>query len=162
MRCCSKSTGPVDVWNCCKTLRSLQLYITVLNVVHRNLIFTWKLACLAMSITCGYAAIAHFNQHPVFGTMYYIVFFETSFVYTVIYEKAFKIPYLMATAKISLSLRAQGMQNEVPRKVLARQLKSMPLVGIKVGGFHLLERTSTPVFLHYILVNIVNMLVTFK
>ena len=48
------------------------------------------------------------------------------------------------------------------RNVLNRQLKSVPSTGIKVREFHVLERTSTLVFLHYVFVNVVNMLVTFK
>ena len=47
------------------------------------------------------------------------------------------------------------------RRILEKQVKSIPPVGIKVGEFHMLERASTPVFLHYVLTNIVNMLVAF-
>ena len=40
----------------------------------------------------------------------------------------------------------------------AAEVNTSGAVGIK---FHMLERTSTPVFLHYVLANIVNMFVVF-
>ena len=41
-----------------------------------------------------------------------------------------------------------------------RQVKSISADGINVGDFHTLERTSTPVFVDYVVRNIVNLLVT--
>ena len=42
-----------------------------------------------------------------------------------------------------------------------RQARSIQPVGIKVGGFHTLERLSTPIFIQYVLANVVNMLVAY-
>ena len=139
-------------------LRSLQLYVTMVNVVHQNLIFTWKVICLAVCIVNGYAAIAHFSDHPFFGLLYYVVFFESSVIYTVMYAKGFKVPYVIGEARNAFRLRALRLRNQAERNVLWRQVKSVPSAGIKVGEFHVLERTTTPVFLHYVLINIVNML----
>ena len=160
--CCSEPAERANIWNCYQTMRCLQLYITALNVVNRNLIFTAKLVCLGISITCGYAAIAHFSRYPVFGVMYYVICFEPLFAYTALYQKAFMVPYLMAKARTALRLRVQSIPSEAVRTILVKQLRSIPQVGIKVGGFHLMERTSTPAFLHYVLANIVNMLVAFE
>ena len=44
--------------------------------------------------------------------------------------------------------------------ILLRRLKSIPLTGLKVGGFHFLETTSTPIFIDYVVNKIVNLLVT--
>ena len=145
-----------------KALRSLQLYLTVLNGVNKNLIFTMKVNCLGFSIASGYAALAHFSDQPVFGTMYYVVFVEALFIYSAIYEKAFRVPHLMSKASRACRLRARSLTSKFLRTGLERQFKSIPAVGIKVGEFHTMERTSTPVFLHYVLVNIVNSLVTFN
>ena len=89
-----------------KEMRHLQLYITVLNVVHRNFILTWKLLSLGMSITSGYAAIAHFSEYPVFGVMFYLLVFDAIFIYSVMYEKAFKVPDLMAETRSALNVHA--------------------------------------------------------
>ena len=46
-------------------------------------------------------------------------------------------------------------------QMVTMQVRSIPAsVGIKVGDFHMLERVSTPVFVHYVITNIVNLPVT--
>ena len=129
--------------------------------MNRNLIFTAKLLCIGGGIFSGYAAIAHFNDHPIFGVMYYIVFLDLVLIYCIIYAKAFKVPLLVRKATTRLDILADRLDNKALRNTLRRQLRSIPPLGIQVGSFHTLERTSTPVFLDYVLTNIVNMLVAY-
>ena len=140
-------------------LRQLQVYVTFVNLVNRNIIFTWKLFCIATSIVTGYAAIAHFTDFPLFGVMYYVIFFDVLLIYALLYEKGFKVAALFERAKDTLVLHSRKGANGAEWKILKRQVRSIPTVGIKVGEFHMLERTSTPVFLHYVLGNVITMLV---
>ena len=135
----------------------------MVNSVNRNLIFTWKLLCVAMSIGSGYAAIAHFKDHPVFGAMYYMLFLDCAIFYCVMYGKAFKIPAQIEDVKTVLLLhgRSRGV-TDWRKKLMLRQVRAILPLGIKVGGFHSMERTSTPVFLHYVLANVVSMLVAYN
>ena len=93
--------------------------------------------------------------------MYYVIFFDALLIYALLYEKGFKVVALVDKAKATLILHARTDASGTDWKVLKRQLRSVPSIGIKVGEFHTLERTSTPVFLHYVLTNIVNMLVVY-
>ena len=133
----------------------------MLNNVNQHLIFTWKMLSLGMCISSGYAAIAHFREHPVFGVMYYVMFFEAAVVYMLLYEKAFKVPVLFQTAKSLLRLQGSTLRNKAERKLLGMRAMSIQPVGIKVGKFHTLERISTPVFGDYVLRNVVSMLVAY-
>ena len=45
------------------------------------------------------------------------------------------------------------------KKALEMLMNSIPLVGLRVGDFHMLERVSTPVFMDYVVRSIVNLLV---
>ena len=149
-----------------KAIRCLQLYVGMVNVVYQDLVFTWKLASLGMSIISGYAAIAHFTEHPVFGIMYYGILIDVTLVYTIIYGKAFKTPDLFKQAVDAELMRlgterGGGIERDAQRKVLTKQIRSIPSIGFKVGHFHTLERTSTPVFLDFVISNIVSMLVVF-
>ena len=143
-------------------MRRLQLFVTILNLVNRYLIFTCKLHCIGLAIVTGYAAIAHFTEYPVFGVMYYVIFFDLLLMYALVYEKAFKVAELFEKAKSTLILQSRRSVGGVDWNVLRRQVRSVPPVGIKVGDFHMMERNSTPVYLHYILTNVVNMLVVFR
>ena len=144
-----------------KKLRCLQLYVNMVNVINSYIIFTFKLICIGMCIVCGYAAIAHLKEHPIFGIMFYFLFFDHVLTYASLYEKAFRIPVLFQEARRLLRLRSRDERVPARRKILKMQLESIPTVGIKVGTFHMMERESTPVFLNYVLTNVVNMLVAY-
>ena len=141
------------------SLRHLQLYMTVLNIVNRNIIFANKVLRVGLCIVSGYAGIAHFKDHPVFGMTYYIIFLDCALVYCIIYAKAFRIPLLVQKTSMSVGVLGSRLSNRAERSLVRKWLKSIPPLGIQVGSFHTLERTSTPVFLHHVLVNVVNMLV---
>ena len=79
------------------------------------------------------------------------------FIYTVIYEKAFKIPELFEQVAVSALLHLRGDRRDVFR----RQIQSIPRTGIKVGNFHKMERESTLIFMDFVVKNIVNMLVAY-
>ena len=137
-----------------------------MNVINQSLIFTWKLACLGISIITGYAAIAHFDEHPIFGIMYYVIFANVTVAYSLMYQKAFKIPALFNQAvkgeltKLRLG-RGRATGGEAQTKVLVRQFMSIPSTGIKVGEFPTFERTSTPVYLDFVLKNVVSVVMAF-
>ena len=143
------------------SLRCQQLYVTYVNLVYRNVIFTWKLFCIGSCIVNGYAAIAHFTDDPIFGVMYCVIFFDDFIIYALLYGAGFKVAVLFEKTKTILTLHARKGVGGADWKILKRQVRSIAKVGIQVGHFHMLERTCTPVFLHYVLVNIVNMLVAY-
>ena len=151
--------GPIQ--RAYKSIRSLQLFICFFNMVNRHIIFTLKLLYIGIGIISGYAAIAHFKDYPFFGIIYYVMFVDVSLIYTVIYEKGFQVSDKFQKAKNLLRFHALVNGRVGGRKVLEKQFKSIPNVGIKVGEFHMLERTSTPIFVQYVLTNVMNMLVAF-
>ena len=151
-----------QIRNALQELNCIRLYITMLNIINRNLIFSWKLLCIGICIVTGYAAIAHFGEYPIFGVMYYVMCLDSSMVYTVLYGNAYRIPALFQEIKVLLKFRGQQITNHGNRRLLVRRVVSLPAVGIRVGQFHMLERASVPVFLNYVLTNVVSMLVVYK
>ena len=141
-----------------KNLRCLQLYVTMFNELNSYLIFTWKLVSISTCITCGFAAIAHFSDQIVFGIMYYVLLLDAAFLYTIIYEKAFKIPRLFDET----ASRARLHMGRTRRDGFSKQISSIPSAGIIVGHFHKMERTSTLIFINFVVTNIVSMLVAFR
>ena len=134
----------------------------MLNTVNRHLVFTWKLISIGVGIVAGYSAIAHFKDHPIFGVMYYVAMVDVILAYSIIYAKAFKVPLLVQNVTILLEVIANRLRNKTERKILRKKVRAIPPLGIQIGNFHMLERMSTPIFLHYVLSNIVNMLVAYK
>ena len=59
-----------------------------------------------------------------------------------------------------LIVKSKALRFVGSKRVTLRRVRSIPSVGLKVGDFHMLERESTPIFMDYVLKNIVNLLVT--
>ena len=92
--------------------------------------------------------------------MAFFVLFDFLFLSAFVYEKAFAIPGRLDHLKSSLKAKIRvNDRNRVFAKVLKMQIESIPLVGLRVGDFHMLERASTPIFIHYVINNIVSLLV---
>ena len=134
--------------------------VNLFNTGHRNIVYVIKLHCIAGSTMNGYAALAHGWKTPVFGCLAFCVFCDLMFLYGFVYEKAFAIPEGFGKVKWNLKMRMRLWRTGRTAKMVNMQVKSNPDVGIKVGDFHTLERVSTPVFIDYVVRNIVNILVS--
>ena len=143
-----------------KRVRKLQLHVELFNQVHCILIFLLKQTCITLGILNGYAAIAHFSEHPVLGMLYYVVLLNVVLQYSIVYDKAFEVPSRFTQAVQRISRRLPKHRSREGR-AFARHLRSISKVGIKVGEFHTFEKTSTPDFVDYVVKNVVNMLVAY-
>lgn len=137
----------------------LQLHVELFNEVHCLLIFLMKLVCITLGILNGYAAIAHFSEHPVLGILYYVVLVNVVLLYSLVYDRAFEVPsrFRQAVQRISRRLPKHSRSG----RAFARSLRSISNVGIKVGEFRTFESTSTPDFVDFVFKNVVNMLVAY-
>lgn len=79
-------------------------------------------------------------------------------MYISCYDKAFKIPGLFQRVT-QRAVMVTHSENSEASKIFKRQMRAIPRLGIKVGGFHLMERESTLIFIHFVLNNIASMLV---
>ena len=86
---------------------------------------------------------------------------ELVVVYAFLYEKAYAIPEGLQHVKRELKVAIHSMGNAPLKNVARKQLESTPSFGLKVGDFHMLERESTPIFVDFVLRNIVNLLVMY-
>lgn len=126
------------------------------------MILSWKLISIGVSTISGYAAIAHFRDYPLFGIMYYAAFFDAVLIYIGIYEKAFMVPLVVENTKSSIVSAAKRLWLRTQRRILRRQVRSIPSLAIQVGSFYTMDSTSTPVFLDYVVNNVVSMLVAYE
>ena len=84
-------------------------------------------------------------------------------VYAIVYEKAFQIPAMMKITKVLLRLRSEERCRNLEWKLMMKQhVRSIQVVGVKVGEFYRLGRMSTPEFVHYVIINVASMLVAYK
>ena len=151
--------SPKKVGKIMRQIRGVQLVVNLFNVGHRQITYCIKLICITLSTVNGYGTIAHGGEDMVFLLLAVSVTCNLAFFYIFVYEKAFAIPDGLERVKRAVKVEIRGC-NAGLKKVVWKELDAVPLVGLKVGDFHMLERESTPIFLDYVLRNIVNLLVT--
>ena len=148
------------LYNIIRQIRVVQLVVNLFNVGHRNITYCIKLVCITVSIVNGYGVVAHGGEDVVFLLLAFSITCDLVFFYAFVYEKAFAIPDGVDRVKRELTIRR--MKNATVERTVRKQLKSIPSFELKVGDFHMLERESTPMFVDYVLKNIVNLLVTLR
>ena len=143
-----------------RRIRAIQLLVNMFNFGHRNVIYCIKLLCITLAIVNGYGAIANGGSNVVYLLLASSTSCDMIFLYAFVYEKAFAIPDGFERVKHALVAESRGLRWAQSKKILLRQVRSIPSVGLRVGDFHVLERESTPVLVDYVLKNIVNLLVS--
>ena len=138
----------------------VQLAVNLFNIGHRNAIYCIKLTCITIASVDAYAAIAHGDGNTIFALVASNLTLNVVLLYAFVYQKAFMIPDGVEKVKRMLQVSIQTCRDVKYRKYLHRRIKSVPLFGLKVGDFHMLERASTPIFIDYVVTNVVTLLVT--
>lgn len=169
-----KQLQKADIEIAAKDLRRLQLLTQNFNLISALPIYAVKVMALTLGIFSTYFAIRFFSLSPITGLMNGIGGIDGIIIFSVLYQKAFKIPEQMNEFRNELlvvcsklgSLPTSNhplvLSNARWRKVISRKLRSIPALGIKVGPFTTLARTSTPEFMNFVANQIVSLLVTFQ
>ena len=77
------------------------------------------------------------------------------------FELAFHVTETSEDLKKVMEVMSTELRSPVVRKWIQQSLKSIPVLAINIGGFHLAERESVPVFLDFVANQIVDLLITF-
>ena len=142
-------------------MRRIQLLISLYNGGFAYIHFAWKvlgLSCAIINISIG-IALDHGDNFQL--AMSYIFFgMETILFYCVLFHKAFSVPMVVKKLKKEMvSFVKHNVTDEDEKKILCRVIRSIPLVGIRVGEFHNFERMSTPNFMAFVVKNVTRVLI---
>ena len=142
-----------------KFLRELQHWAALFNILNSQGIFFVKLFCISGGTMWGHSALTSWDHLP-HAMVSSIMFSDTLVLYSVLYEKAFAVPDEFETAKKAMLMGITSSRlGLVCRAHVKRCLRSVPNAEIRVGSFHTFERLSTPIFVDFIITNVVGLLV---
>ena len=85
----------------------------------------------------GYAVVAHSKNKIIFGAMTFCVSLDLIFLYAFVYEKGICHSRWAAESEGSLK-RKLILTPGKKAVVMARQIDSIPSVGLRLGDFHML------------------------
>ena len=144
-----------------KTLRELELHLKFFNLVFADVLWFFKVYILCETIFAGFSAIRLIHTNPILGCLYSYCCFVCIIAYIGMFQFAYKVTEKMADLKREMEVRSAGSVNSGERKYWARVLRSIPRMGMSLGGFGRVEREAVPIFLDFSVNQIVSLLLAF-
>ena len=131
-------------------LRKLQLEITFFNYSHATVVFLWKALNFIVPSFAIYFAITWIEVHPIMAGSNLFIGIYAVLMFIITYDHAFSIPLGIENLKSHVDFALKMSRSKASQNFYSKRFKSVPNLGIKVGGFHTLERTTTPMFVLFI------------
>ncbi|CAG7717218.1 unnamed protein product [Allacma fusca] len=158
----SRTTGQQSLKEPVAQLRHLQLLVQCFNQGNCYMIFASKLICLSAPVICGFVAIRFFHADPITGMLCIVLIFNAITCYALIYEKAFLIPANMVALKELIKVSLNARRNKSFSEEITKTLKSIPPIGVRVGSFNTMERSSTLIYISFVTEKLASVLVVTK
>ncbi|CAG7730709.1 unnamed protein product [Allacma fusca] len=146
-----------------KNCRELQLAIQEVNRAYSFLVLVARIYFLYECILCSFSGLRMWNVASLVGLSFLLFGLNSTAMYVLTFERAFKIPLKMEEYKLSIKESAGvclGGGSLI--SVVSRMVDSIPCVAIKVGPFNSMERASPIIFFHFVVSGIVNLLLAFQ
>ena len=117
-----------------------------------------------MAVATGFGAVTCSASNPTYGAFSALVFFDMAAVYGFVYEKAFAIPNGIREVKGILRVQIDARRKRLWTETLemVKKVRAIPPFGIRLGSFHTMERTSTPIFIDVVIRNLAALLVLLR
>ena len=115
-----------------------------------------------MTILSGFSSIRLVHTNPVLGCLYNYVFIVVIIAYIGMFQFAYKVTEKLEKLKELMEMKSVCLVNLEEKKYWKRALRSIPRMGINVGGFNQVERQAVPIFIDFSLKQIVSLLLAFK
>ena len=141
-----------------RTLRELELHLKFFNLGFAGVLWGIKAIYLGGTILAGFSAIRLLHTNPVLGCLYTYVFLLVPTLYIGMFQFSYKVTEKMEDLTNLMELTSVGLVNEGERKYWARVLRSIPRMGMSVGGFNRVEREAVPIFIDFSVNQIVSLL----
>lgn len=131
------------------------------NELNAYIIFTFKLYCISTAVICGFGAIVCAHYKPVFGLLSAAICVDVSAMYVIVYKKAFAVPQGIWEVKkaMKVQIHGTGFRFKKNRDGWLKSVRAIRVFGIHVGHFHTMERQSAPIFIDFVIQNVVSLLV---
>ena len=136
----------------------LHLCMRIYNLGTAGIIFSHKIGCLASSIFGFYFLIRLMFTQPAATCLVFFLFaFNSMAFYTIMWENSSLIPVMFGLLRAETDVVASAQLKD--RAYLKRVSRSIPNIGVQVGGFRIIERDSSLIFVDFVLNNVVSLLI---
>ena len=145
-----------------ESVRELELHLKFFNLVYADVLWGFKVLFLSGTILGGLSSIRLLHTSPILGCLYTYIFLMGIVLYIGLFQFAYKVTEKMDKLKELMEMKSVCLVNLEEKKYWKRALRSIPRMGINVGGFNRVERQAVPIFIDFAVKQIVSILITFK
>ena len=142
--------------------REVHLALKIFNLSAAGIIFSHKLLSLCGGIVGLYFLLRLILFQPLLSLFFFALAFDSIVFYTVIWDNACLIPVLMKEMKNQFDMAAAVVRAVNTHQYWRSVSRSIPCIGVSVGGFRGMERDSTPILVEFVVRNVVSLLMTFN
>ena len=135
--------------------------MVLVNKVNSYILCGTKFVYIAFAIQCAFLAIRHFKDNIFLGIFSYFALINTTLVYGIIFDTAYKIPVNVSRLHEKLMLVSHQVEPGSWVKVVGREVKAVQAIRFKVGELSSIERNSSLVFISFVVSQVVALLVSF-
>ena len=109
----------------------------------------------------GFSAIRLSHKNQILGLLYGSFGLGATIAFIGMFQFAHKVTERMEKLMEVMKLTSARLVNVKEKKYWKRMLRSVPRMGINVGGFGRVEREAVPIFVDFCVKQIVGLLITF-
>lgn len=140
--------------------RQLHLYLSLFNKINALFLYSIKMVAIFIAVSHGFFAIRYFDRNAFLGIYNLYLCVNAQIAYCLTFQRAFRIP--LGFIRCKQEICANIHTNQIMKKQIVAALASVPPVAIKVGSFHEVERNSTLIFMHFVVSQMVGLLIAFR
>ena len=141
--------APVSLKNALVSVRELQLHLEFFNLIYADVLWGFKVLCLFLTISSGFSSIRLVHTNPVMGGLYTYIAIVTVVAFIGMFQFAYQVQAKMGECRKMMEFMSAGLVSLEERKYWSRVLRSIPRMGMKLGGFNLVEREAVPIFIGF-------------
>ena len=143
------------------SVRELQLYLQFFNLVYEYVVWGLKVYFLWNTVLSGFSSIRLMDRHPVMGGLYLYIGMAVVLTYVGMFQFAYQVQGKMEDLGKMMELSSASLVSLEEKKYWSRVLRSIPRMGMRVGGFNQVERESVLIFIDFSVCQILDLLLTF-
>ena len=135
--------------------------VTLCNVLFSNVAYTSKLMALTCSILGTFYVIQSRDASYMLIVFFGALSIQAIGFYSIAFKKLFEVPGTLETLKNHCSMLVSRKETRLTpwkRKVLQYRIRIIPKIGIKDGGFRILESETLLLFIDFYLNSVISLL----
>jgi len=118
-----------------------------------------KLTCLTCAIVGGFSAIRLHNKNPILSVLYAVIALNGISIYVTVFQLAYHVTEAVDNFKRAIEIQSIELrQGSEEFKYSLRIFKSFPQMGMNAGGFNQVEQEAVPIFIDFMVKQIVGLL----